>query len=310
MQLNDLLQHLEKHLNCIQKSERWAMYRLIMPVVDYANSTMSMPDYFEFNQTSGHGTSQSVDLILSHNGKPAVMIEAKRVDRRVSAEQIDKYLTPGVRGMVTNGIHWILCLDGRNKPIVLFSSLPSRIISPEALDEIISFIRGESLSQSGWSTEISYTDSFVKPQWPSKEVRARRISNAITVTKNTESLTQELQSFKLASRLDRIFLQSLIAQFDLHGGMPSNLRCDARESRVSFFDERISVRSKRVARIELGKQQPDILVLTSLANVTATLQSLARSAPHDKGPHMRRFRLSDESQTEAFGKALADLLMQ
>ena len=50
----DLLQHLEEHLRSPQKSERWAMYRLIVPVVDFANATLGMSDYFEFNQTSAY----------------------------------------------------------------------------------------------------------------------------------------------------------------------------------------------------------------------------------------------------------------
>ncbi len=303
----DLLQHLEEHLRSPQKSERWAMYRLIVPVVDFANATLGMSDYFEFNQTSEHGSSQSVDIVLLENDKPSVMIEAKRVGRPISAEQIEKYLKPGVRGLVTNGIYWVLCLDGRNKLIAICRE-DSWTVIPEALDEVVSFIRGERFTHTEWSIEVEYANPMFRPKQIAKETSARRVSNPTTICRDTDSFTQELENLTDASDLDKVLLLSLVEQFDYHGGIPIHLRCEARASRVSFFDERIPNSSKRVARVELGKRQPDALVLTKLVNQSNTLQSLSSAVPHDKGPRMRRFRLSEESQAKAFGKALADLL--
>ena len=81
-----LISQMQEHLNAPQKSERWAMYRLIVPVIDLANSKLGLRAYFEFNQTSSHGTSQSVDVALLDEHSPRVMVEAKRVDRRIAAE--------------------------------------------------------------------------------------------------------------------------------------------------------------------------------------------------------------------------------
>ncbi|QWV06626.1 hypothetical protein KQ246_19790 (plasmid) [Pseudoalteromonas shioyasakiensis] len=85
------------------------MYRLIVPIVDFANTSMNMEPYFEFNQTSAHKTSQSVDIALLDHEKPKVMIEAKRANRNIAPENIEKYLDNGVRGVVTNGFDWVLC---------------------------------------------------------------------------------------------------------------------------------------------------------------------------------------------------------
>jgi hypothetical protein len=38
--MNDLLRQIQEHVNKPQKSERWTMYRLIAPVVNFANSTL------------------------------------------------------------------------------------------------------------------------------------------------------------------------------------------------------------------------------------------------------------------------------
>lgn len=109
MNINELIDTLLPSLRDPQKSERWAMYRLIAPVVDFANITLGKMIFFEFNQTSAHGTSQSVDIALLSGAIPEVLIEAKRVGRVLSADQVDKYLVNGVRGIVSDGYHWILC---------------------------------------------------------------------------------------------------------------------------------------------------------------------------------------------------------
>lgn len=307
MNRRDLIEDLQKQLDSPQKSERWAMYRLIVPVIDFANSTLRMRAYFEFNQTSTHGTSQSVDVALLDDVGARIMVEAKRVDRRIAAEQIEKYLTPGVRGLVANGVHWVLCHDGMSKAVSVRRPEDGNI-APDALDEIVAFIRGEALSASGWSTDQKYMDPAVRPQNPTKQSRARRVSNSIKPATDIDAMRAEIAGLVDASELEKRFLESMANQFAEQGGLPGHLRCEVRSSRVAFFDDRIPIGSKRVARIELGKRNPDILVLTVLAGPDTKLSKIAPPTPHDKGPHMRRFRLSGEAQTSSFGEALAEVL--
>ena len=149
MNKNDLIRQIQRHLDNPQKSERWAMYRLITPVVDFANSTMGLLAYFEFNQTSEHKTSQSVDIALLDGTEPRVMVEAKRVDKRIAAEQISKYMRPDVRGVVTNGVHWVMCLNGRSKAVSIRSTDDGKAMV-QSLNEVVAFIRGEVAARSGW----------------------------------------------------------------------------------------------------------------------------------------------------------------
>ena len=307
MDKTGLIACLQEHFDHPQKSERWAMYRLISPIVDYANLTLAMRPYFEFNQTSAHGTSQAVDIALLDNGKPAVMVEAKRVDRRISADQISKYLQPGVRGLVTNGVNWIMCFDGKSRAVSLTGDTDGQIAT-EVLNEVVAFIRGEKQPHARWSTEVEYMEPKVRPEVPKKASRARRRSNPVVVAMDTDSFLSEVANLEKASQLDRLLLQSLVAELERQGGMPQHLRCEIRASRVAFFDERVGSGSKRTARVELGKKQPDILVLSSLVTDSTGLEAIAPSDPHDKGPHMRRFRLSNEAQTEQFAVALAKVL--
>jgi len=133
-------QELIKNLNyCFensQPSERFAMYRLITPVVDFANELKGLNAYFEYNQTSEHRSHQSVDIALLGEDKPIVLIEAKRLRRRLSADQINKYLLEKTRGIVTDGENWILCLNGKNKNVNILSQFGK--VSDSELNEIIS----------------------------------------------------------------------------------------------------------------------------------------------------------------------------
>jgi hypothetical protein len=95
------------------------MYRLIVRIVDLANSQLNLTAYFEFSQVSGHGTSQSVDIALLDGFSPKTIIEAKRVGRRIGSDQISKYLPPDIRGIVADGIRWILCFDSRSRALLL-----------------------------------------------------------------------------------------------------------------------------------------------------------------------------------------------
>ena len=69
-ELDALCIQLAPHLEVPQKSGRWAMYRLIIPIVDLANSRFKLTACFEFSQTSAHGTSQFVDIALLDGRTP------------------------------------------------------------------------------------------------------------------------------------------------------------------------------------------------------------------------------------------------
>lgn len=305
MQELELAQATEAHLCKPQRSERWAMYRLIVPVVDFANSTLGLNVHFEFCQPSSHGTYQSVDIALLDGHLPRVLVEAKRVDRRLAAEQISKYLSPGERGLVSNGVHWILCDAGESKAVTLRSPSDGRV-DIDALREIVSFIRGEKRNATGWTSDSSYIDPVVKPLALRSRELGRRTSNLVTAVTDTEALGKAVSEQASASMLDAVFLTALASRFDESGGLPAHLRCEVRSSRVVFFDTASA--TGRLVRIELGKRQPDVLVRTALVGANSELSQIAPAVPHDKGPHMRRYRLASQAQAIEFGRALARAL--
>ena len=134
----------------------------------------------------------------------------------------------------------------------------------------------------------------------------RRTPNPVAIVSDTEALRRAVSEESNASELDQLFLKALASEFDDRGGLPAHVHCEVRSSRVVFFDKRGS--AERIARIELGRRQPDVLVRTALVDSDPRLSEIAPVAPHDKGPHMRRVRLSNAVQAGEFGRALARAL--
>lgn len=284
------------------------MYRLIAPIVDFANTSINLEPYFEFNQTSAHRTSQSVDIALLDNEKPVVMIEAKRANKNIAPEHIEKYLEDGVRGVVSNGFDWILCYNNFHIVHSIWNGDMNQI-NTSALKSIINFIRGKESYSADWFQGQKHVVSNIKPVIPVKLTKAVRLPNTVTAPKSIEECRSEASKLSRATPEDLAFLDSLIDSLNqMYGELPLGCRFEFRSSRVSFFNESASESSTRVGRIELGKKNPDIIVLTRLVAFANRLNSIAPPRPHDKGPHMRRYRLPDIVGSERFGRELASII--
>ena len=284
------------------------MYRLIIPIVDLANSQLNLTPYFEFNQTSAHGTSQSVDIALLDGPTPKTMIEAKRADRRIGPDQIGKYLSRDVRGIVTNGFFWILCLNDLSRNLSLWDA-KSRTMNVDAVSEIVGFIRGRTHPDDNWSNTTKYVDAVVKPDKPVKERTAIRRSNEAQSALSLSRCEENLSELSRATDNERVFLRSLfLSMRHSLGDIPLDCEVQFRSSRVVFFRNETPSNSKRVGRIELGKTHPDILVSTEIVGNAPDLERISSSTPHDKGPHMRRFRLATKQDCQQFGSALGEVI--
>ncbi|KQS87547.1 MULTISPECIES: hypothetical protein [unclassified Rhizobium] len=98
-----------------QPSERWAMYRLVCPVVDAACEVSFLEPFFEYPQPNGPNKRLSADIALMAEGRqtPIWLVEAKKFGKQVHPGMIDPYLNPGAMGCVTNGNQWIFKIAGR-----------------------------------------------------------------------------------------------------------------------------------------------------------------------------------------------------
>ena len=282
------------------------MYRLINPVIDFANQEMGFTPYFEYNQTSEHGTHQSVDIaLLDGDSEPRVFIEAKRADRKISPKQIEKYLEPSDRGVVSNGYLWILCVDGKHEPIRIFSHQ----LDTSALKKVIEFINGSVDIDGKQSTAADVYSSSMSPPKIVNKAPITRPMHEITVVKSQTELGAFIDS-KPNRPDNEAALLNAVAEALADCDLPQAMKIETRKTRISFFDEQRSRNDKRLARIELGKAQPDLLVRTWVVEQHPELTQIAPATVHDKGAHMRRFRLGTKQQSEEFGTALVGVLKQ
>ncbi len=88
-----------------QPSERWAMYRLICPVVDRACEISGLEPFFEYSQPNGPNRRLSADIALMRGDRPIWLVEAKRYSQRLHPDLVASHLREGLMGTVTNGNH-------------------------------------------------------------------------------------------------------------------------------------------------------------------------------------------------------------
>ena len=306
---DELARELERSMNAPQPSERWALYRLIAPVIDYANRDLGLKVYFEFPQNSRHGSSQSLDVaLLTGHGECHLLLEAKRVARDISIEQISKYLLTDCRAIVTNGGGWLLSDNGRTIAKRLFSSAKSEI-DTAALADVIAFIKGELNSDESWQFGNQILPALIITEAYHKLQKAFRRSNYAYSAADFDSAMCLLDSHCRPSVVDRAFLNELLRSCSAGQLFPPRFDVKIRSSRVVIVDRcPLDTGRKRLVRLEVGKGRSDVLVSSALAATSETLDSVVTGFAHDKGAHMRRFRLGDETVAKLFAKSLASAM--
>ena len=64
MNYQDIIEVLEKNIKNAQKLERWVMYKLINPVVDYIFNDNKFTLYYEYHMPKTKEISQSLEIFL------------------------------------------------------------------------------------------------------------------------------------------------------------------------------------------------------------------------------------------------------
>lgn len=298
--IGDLVRLLEKALVAPQKSERWCIYRIVLPVVDYAIEEMNVRAFFEYNQTSRHRQSQSVDIaLLGQDERPVLVVEAKGIERTISSDEVTRYLIECSRGVVSNGVEWCLRDENFSSRINLVTE-DLRHVDTLGLEAIIAFIRGKNPNWVEGQQKLLPRQKNVDR--PKKTEKAERKSQPVTVLKDPQECLMFVQSLPRLSPLDRLFVQMLCEK--LRKFSPK-LRCEGRSTRLVFFE---SVGQSRLLRIEFGKREPSIILKTSLVDENLSLSERETSSPHNKHAGFREFRPSSSDQVEKLANAFAKIL--
>lgn len=266
-----------------QPSERWAMYRLICPVVDKACDVSRLEPFFEYSQPNGPNRRLSADIALMKNDQPIWLIEAKRFNQRLHPDLITPYLKECVMGIVTNGNHWIFCVQGKT-----FTAGPllnmSGQIDESILECLVALISTDSedaaLAQAyPWSSAWQPFARSVGPNiWRSTAGTGARLF----VEKHKFSTLMEAVSAAQAhvqqDTIVRLFLDELIvAGQEITTGM-----IEVSTKRLIWWlpDRR------RAARVNLEGKQLEILILNELLDSLGRNRVIASVKIHDKNHKM------------------------
>lgn len=299
--IDTLIRYLAHHCAAPQPAERWAMYRLITPVVDLACQTTGWRPFFEYNQTSAHHTSQSVDIALLDDGMPRVLIEAKRARRPISRQQIEKYLEPGLSGIVSNGTDWILCRDELGHHVRIWDEAKQRV-SRDDLEHVVAFITDGVFAGDQIDSEMDILP-ILHPDRPLKARRAARKQHAVESIGSSAALLAFCELNKRLTHLDRDFLTAFAEAFS---EVPDYIRIEVRETRMSVWNVSNSGKDREM-RIEFGKRHPSVIVKSSIVAAQAELSEEFVHIRHDKHGGMREFRAAETLQARSLRHKVASI---
>ena len=237
------------------------------------------------------------------------MIEAKRVDRTISSGQISKYIDRDTRGIVTNGIDWICCYRNRTASISTISQ-DSTKISKDAVEMLVKFITTGTINENLWVDGPTEIKARISPIRPQKEHLATRVISKTSVLHSAKEAINLVIENEKTSKLERLLIMSLLKNLGANSEENFRFRFDVRDGRLSIFDTNFDARSMRICRIAIGKQKPDVIFSSNLSEKAAALDLIAVPHEHDKGSHMKCYRLGSEEQTVEFGRALGILLTE
>lgn len=276
-----------------QPSERWAMYRLICPVVDDACAKSGLEPYFEFSSPNGPNRRLSADIALMQGDRPVWLIEAKKYSRKVDPGMIEAYLKKGVMGAVSNGNYWVFKVDGRFLELGPLLGLDGRI-EKDAYAKITCILSSSSEEET-FSIANSWSDiweskrsSLVLKPWivsggkgeRSYHVKTRFDTLAEAVTVAREKTLDETMAAILLNDLLLVNKEQSIGYWEVN-----------EERMVWWLNERV-----RGARLNLKGKQLELLVHNALIGAVGRENIRASLKMHDKNTAMTVIKASSPEE--------------
>lgn len=268
-----------------QPSERWAMYRLICPVVDAACEISGLEPFFEYSQPNGPNKRLSADIALIASGHetPVWVIEAKKYGRQVLPGMVDAYLNPGAMGAVTNGQQWIFKVGSQYLSIgpLLHAN---GLINPDVYQLLVAIIASIDeasalAAASGWSATWQRSVASAGPTlWKVSGGKGTRAYHEKQRFETLQHAVVAARSHTSPGTLPREFLDRLTA---------SRLQApvghfEVNEARMIWW----ATDKVRGARLNLAGRHLELLVHNSLLECVGLESIRASIKMHDKNPRM------------------------
>jgi hypothetical protein len=266
-----------------QPSERWAMYRLICPVVDRACDESGLEPFFEYSQPNGPNRRLSADIALMRRDQPIWLIEAKKFSQRLHPDLVAPYLKEGMMGIVTNGNYWVFCVNGKT-----FTAGPllndSRHVERTILDQLVSLIATEkeehALAQShAWNTEWVPFQRYARPEvWRTSAAKGTRLFAEKQRFSTLRDAVLNAKEHVASDSVIGFFLEEIIES----GQEISVGEIEVSEKRLIWW----LPDGRRGARINLEGRHLEILFLNEFLDLYGRTRILGSLKMHDKNHAM------------------------
>ena len=307
MKKNELIKFLQSQIRKPQQSERWVMYKIINPIVDYACELTSWYPYYEFPQAKLTPASQKIDIGIFDNLEPRAFVEAKKIRKKIDPDLILPYLKGNVIGLVSNGYNWIITVkNGSSHNYSYITIFNNGLVNEKKLDLIISSLTVSNPrdilkeKQYDWVTDVVEIGNNLKTFIPPYQ-KATKIYHEYQSFKDPTEGIKFIKSFENISNIQYSFCTHLLNGIKVN---KENLHFEIRKSRMSWFFEP----SKRIGRIEFTGKKANILVKSEIVLSNPKLDTIVKSKVHSKHRGMRVFDIFDEDTTVIFGKELGKII--
>jgi len=278
-----------------QPSERWAMYRLICPVVDAACDISRLEPFFEYSQPNGPNKRLSADIALMSEGQqtPVWVIEAKKYGRAIDPGMIDPYLNPGAMGVVTNGNQWIFKIAGQYLHLGPLLR-PDGRIDPATYEVLVSLISTAS-EKAALALSDNWVDTWQRvskpagpPVWKVSGGKGSRAYHSKTRYETLSAAASAARGQTSSETLTAAFLDQVISS----GIVVSRGFFEVSEARMIWWiEERV-----RGVRLNLSGHHLELLVDNALLDGLGRENIRASIKMHDKNIRMSVLKagMSDE----------------
>ena len=295
-----------------QHSEKWVMYRVVVPIVD---TLLRSEEFHEFDthfEVTDGKANTSADLVVRSTSKPkALVIETKHLDKRIYGNELDKYLSNGETGVVTDGATWLFCKRDKSgwqyRKIDLFSKAGLNLKGLSELEETLSQLLTNPQYQDGFHS-YDYESSplsgkRLRPAIPQLVPFSKKFSKPIATGDSEEDILNQMRELSINGG-SIAFAKALLQG---GGNLPNQIRFELKEDRFTgHFPPLHPGAARRIFRVRF--KDSHIIVSKPLYDLLSGSERSLSVGAHNQTGSFREFKQMPLEDCERLGKGIRDAL--
>lgn len=298
------------NLQFAQHSEKWVMYRLVLPIILEAILNTSIRYVFEEKILN-----RSLDLVLYDKSMKTILlgVETKYTARKLEGNELEKYLPELDYGVITNGVDWIVV--DNSGPVPRYHNFPilsNGALSKTALSTLVSALqsitgkRSISDTRGTWhETWDGNQEAFKRPK-PVNLAKFEKPYNQKDLTNGEAARALALLENYKIKPLAKEFAESLLKSMV---NANSAVTFNASKSRLTWHHPNLGIGpKKRIGRVHFTKTTPEILCVLEIFNGSDELKQF-ENVPHGTTPKFQAIYCKDSRSAKKLGAILGAILI-